>query len=320
MDVDTIAAAFGCSQARAQASHAGINAALLAADCTTVRRCAMYAAQVGHETLSLIYDGELWGPTAQQKKYDPASGSDLSRDLGNTQPGDGYRYRGRGRIQLTGAANYGAFSRWAHGRGLVPAADHFVRHPDLVADAPWRDLAAAWYWTVARPGINPAADRGDVREVTRLINGGANGLADRQDRYTDALRLGDRLLPDHTATTPGGDEFDMATLDELRAIIREEAPGAVWHHPIPDWYREGLPPQPAFAMLAWSATHGAHARDAVDTLRAELRTTLAARTATAAAVGGAAPAPSPDELVDVLLDALARVGPLFLTSRNPDAA
>lgn len=317
MDVDTIALAFRCSTARARDAHDGINAALVAAECTTVRRCAMFAAQVGHETLGLFYDGEVWGPTTAQKRYDPASGSSLARDLGNTVVGDGYRYRGRGRIQLTGKANYRAFSGWCQSRGMVPAGDYFVTNPDLVASSPWRELAASWYWTVARTGINPAADRGDVREVTRLINGGANGLADRQNRYDGALKLDGRLLPARAAggtSTPGGDWFDMATEADLRRVIEQVVPTAVWHHPIPDYYGPDLPPQGAYAILAWAAAHAAHARNGaaeVAALRTELRAALSQRLPAAATGGGALSAVDVEDLVDAVIEALART-PLTL--------
>lgn len=222
MDAATLARAMDCSRAVADGAVAGMNQAMLAADCTTVRRAAMWCAQIGHETLSLRYDQEIWGPTKQQLRYDPASGTQLSRNLGNTAPGDGYRYRGRGRIQLTGKGGYGRFSAWCHDRRLVPTPDHFVRHPDLVAQAPWRELAAAWYWTVARK-INPPADRGDVRECTRLINGGYNGLEDRQARYDAALRLGDALLP--TGTDPQEDDMTPEQDRMLREVYMQLVQG-----------------------------------------------------------------------------------------------
>lgn len=306
--------AFRCSRARAESSVVGMNQAMALAECSTVRRCAMWCGQVGHETLSLFYDHEVWGPTAQQLKYDPASGSALSKQLGNTQPGDGRLYAGAGRIQLTGRANFGAFSRWCYDRKLVATVDHFVRFPELVATAPWRDLAAAWYWTVARRGLNAAADRGDVRECTRLINGGYNGLADRQDRYDGALRLDRRLLPDAAVAASGGDWFDMATEADLRRVLTEVLPRAVWEYPIPDYYGDGKrPPQGAFSILAWACTHAAYARDnsaGIAQLRADVRGALAGQPA----VAGAAPADL-DGLVEAVLASIA-AHPLHLT-RDP---
>ncbi|MEV1295760.1 hypothetical protein [Pseudonocardia sp. NPDC049635] len=307
MDVDTMVLAFRCSRTRAQRYAEAMNTAMLAASCTTVNRAAMWCAQVGHETLGLYYQEELADGSAYEGR----------KSLGNTQPGDGPRFKGRGWIQLTGRDNYTAFSRWCFTRGLVPAVDHIVRSPALVAEPPWSGLAAAWYWTVARPTINARADAADLDAVTRLINGGTNGLDDRRSRWEGALKLGARLLPAAPATTrplpaPGRTWFDMATEEDLRRIIREETPPAVWHHPIPDWYQPDLPPQGAFAMLAWAAAHAAHARNnaaAVDALRNELRTALAGRPATARA----APA-DVEDLVDTVVEAIAR-RPLFLTDR-----
>jgi predicted chitinase len=181
---------------------ADYNAALLAADCTTVNRAAMFAAQIGHESGGLRYMEEI------------ASGADYEgrRDLGNTQSGDGRRFKGRGPIQLTGRHNYGKFSAWCHGRGLVDTPDYFVRNPTLVATSRWGFLAASWYWTVARPKINSYCDKGDALSVSREINGWIklrdgswrtpNGWTDRSARWERCRRLGNRLLSDGTAPAP----------------------------------------------------------------------------------------------------------------------
>ncbi|EHL99402.1 hypothetical protein HMPREF9946_03164 [Acetobacteraceae bacterium AT-5844] len=98
-------------------------------------------------------------------------------NLGNTQPGDGWRFRGGGLIQLTGRENYAAFAT-AHGIALQVAAD-YVRAPEGAV------ASALWFWRT-RGLINPAY-RGDVSTCTRIINGGTNGLADRLARYRNAL-------------------------------------------------------------------------------------------------------------------------------------
>src|SRR5690606_24265284 len=90
-------------------------------------------------------------------------------------PGDGYKYRGRGFIQLTGRANYAA-------AGAYLGID-LVNNPDLASDPDIAAAIALWYWYVARPKISQAAQLGDVRFVTRQINGGLNGLADRSSKY-----------------------------------------------------------------------------------------------------------------------------------------
>ena len=88
---------------------------------------------------------------------------------GNEASGDGWRYRGRGFIQLTGKSNYVALSR--------ELQIDFVKNPDLLLQEPNALLSALWFWN--RNNLNRLADKDDVRGVTRVINGGFNGLDDR---------------------------------------------------------------------------------------------------------------------------------------------
>lgn len=143
-------------------------------------RLAQYVAQVAHESAAFRYDRELWGPTPAQKRYDTRT------DLGNTAEadGDGFKYRGRASIQITGRANYRAFRDWARKR--VVTAPDFLEDPDAVLTDPWEGLAPIWYWSVRE--LNRYADRGDIEMVTRRINGGLNGYADRL-RYYDRAAL-----------------------------------------------------------------------------------------------------------------------------------
>jgi putative chitinase len=94
---------------------------------------------------------------------------------GNEESGDGWKFRGRGCIQLTGRANYTAYDQ------AVP--ENVLVNPDLVAGAMALD-SAGWFWRTN--GLNQIADTGDVTAVTKRVNGGTHGLADRQSRY-DAL-------------------------------------------------------------------------------------------------------------------------------------
>lgn len=94
-------------------------------------------------------------------------------NLGNTQAGDGARYIGRGFIQLTGRTNYTA-------AGDALGLD-LVNHPELAEDRANAARIAVWFWTTHR--IGPAARSGNVREVTRIVNGHQIGLADRERRY-----------------------------------------------------------------------------------------------------------------------------------------
>lgn len=123
-------------------------------------RLAHFMAQLVHESGSFRYMEEL----ASGQAYEGRS------DLGNTQPGDGKRYKGRGPIQLTGRANYRTFGR-AIGIDLE-------RHPEIAAIPSIGLHVALEYWKSR--GLNALADTDNVREITRKINGGWNGLADRE--------------------------------------------------------------------------------------------------------------------------------------------
>lgn len=141
-------------------------------------RLAHYVAQIAHESGRFKYDRELWGPTEAQRRYDTRT------DLGNTAAadGDGFLFRGRGPIQITGRSNYRQFRDWA--RRFDSGAPDFEASPDAVLTSPWEGLAPIWYWETRR--LNTYADRGDIEMVTRTINGGLNGLSDRIDLYTRA--------------------------------------------------------------------------------------------------------------------------------------
>lgn len=196
MDARTLATAMGSNIAKANQYVGDFNIALYRANCTTINRSAMFCAQIGHESVGLVYMEEIASGAAYEGR----------RDLGNTQAGDGKRFKGRGPIQLTGRHNYGLFGRWCRDVGLVNDANYFVNNPTQVAMSKWGFLAASWYWTVARPNLNAQSDRGDIVAATRSINGGTNGLADRTRRWNNARRLGNALLPSGGVAAPGGIE------------------------------------------------------------------------------------------------------------------
>lgn len=135
----------------------------------TADRIAAFLAQIAHESSRLRYVCELWGPTPAQTRYE------MRRDLGNRNPGDGFRYRGRGLIQVTGRANY-ASARDAL-RKLFPDCPDFEVKPEALEIPKWAALSAAHFWESR--GLNELADIGAFQQVTRRINGGLNGLADR---------------------------------------------------------------------------------------------------------------------------------------------
>lgn len=193
-----------------------VKQALLQSDCTTLNRVAMWMAQIGHESGGLRWMEEL----ADGSAYEGRS------DLGNTQPGDGARYKGRGPIQITGRTNYAKLSEWAYSKQLVPTVTFFVDEPEKLASDKYGFLGAVWYWTVARPAINGMCDRADLEAVTRAINGGLNGIEDRRSRWSNALSLG------FDALNPGaaqGDSDDMAQIpkdqwDRVYAEITKRFP------------------------------------------------------------------------------------------------
>lgn len=106
-------------------------------------------------------------------------GSFGRRELGNTQPGDGWKFIGRGLKQLTGRDNYRRFSRaWLGDESLLET-------PERVAQPDGAVASAVWFWVSKQ--LNAEADRGTVESVTRIVNGGAVGLAERK-KWTDLYR------------------------------------------------------------------------------------------------------------------------------------
>ncbi len=134
---------------------------------TPLRLC-HFMAQLAHESAHFSVTREFASGAAYEGR----------KDLGNTRPGDGRRYRGRGLIQTTGRKNYCDATRDI--RTMVASAPDFEQEPATLEDFPWALLSGISYWR--RRNIDPAADRDDVEAVTRMINGGTNGLAERK-RY-----------------------------------------------------------------------------------------------------------------------------------------
>ena len=120
---------------------------------------------------------EIWGPTDPQRRYEPPN--TLAARLGNTQPGDGKRFKGRGPIQVTGRFNYAKY-------GALLCVD-LVQKPELAAAPEFAFATAGLYWQ--SNGLNELADAGDFIKITRRINGGTNGLPDRQKYHAIALGL-----------------------------------------------------------------------------------------------------------------------------------
>lgn len=192
--IDTLwlASAFGATAANA-AKYADVFDVLRDEyEINTRRRLAHFIAQVGHESGSLLYTREIWGPTATQAKYEGR------KDLGNTRQGDGALFRGRGLIQITGRFNYATMYQRLRDRfgNDVP---NFEEQPHLLEEPRWAALSAGEFWHWKQ--LNKLADSDDVTAVTRRINGGTNGLADRRRRLKVAEREVARL-PESLFSSP----------------------------------------------------------------------------------------------------------------------
>ena len=144
-----------------------LNAAMAEGNINTPMRQAAFLAQLAHESGQLRYFEEIASGAAYEGRG----------DLGNTQPGDGVRFKGRGPIQLTGRSNYGSASA-ALGVDLV-------NDPELAATPAIGFRIAQWFWNSR--GLNSYADSGNFDAITLRVNGGYNGKASRDAYYARAL-------------------------------------------------------------------------------------------------------------------------------------
>lgn len=154
---------------RAEVFCAPLNAAMAEFAIDTPARQAAFLAQVAHESGQLRYVRELASGQAYEGR----------KDLGNTASGDGPRFRGRGLIQVTGRANYRACGD-ALGLDLIDT-------PELLEQPANACRSAAWFWKTH--GLNELADAGDQVRVTRRVNGGTNGLAERLAYFETAEKV-----------------------------------------------------------------------------------------------------------------------------------
>lgn len=163
------------SIAKAKALARELGEAMHDFDINTTTRAAMFVAQICHESGEFRYREEIASGAAYEGR----------RDLGNTRVGDGKRFKGRTYIQITGRANYANISN--------ALRVNFLEHPARLAQPRYAALGAAWWWKTH--GCNQLADTKDFVAVTRRINGGTNGLADRQKYYRRARLVAKYLVP-----------------------------------------------------------------------------------------------------------------------------
>ncbi|SDE71131.1 glycoside hydrolase family 19 protein [Pseudomonas extremaustralis] len=174
-----------------------LNAAMNRYSIVGTPRAAAFIAQVGHESgqltrlvenLNYSADGlmktwpsrfDLVRATACARKPEQIANVVYADRMGNAGPGDGWKYRGRGLIQVTGKTNYAACGE-ALGLDLI-------NQPELLERPQYAAMSAAWFWSAN--GLNTLADAGDLTKITRRINGGLTGQADRQALYDKALKV-----------------------------------------------------------------------------------------------------------------------------------
>lgn len=166
--------------------------------------------RVAHALAQLAHESDGFSALAE---YASGRAYEGSRTLGNTQPGDGPRFKGRGLIQLTGRWNYGHFGR-------MVGVD-LIGNPALAAEPQTAVRLACAYWQDRR--CNDPADGDNLLEVTRRINGGLNGLADRRRllaRAKDALSVGgERPLPTVSIGDRGAAVRDLQLALRRRRIL-----------------------------------------------------------------------------------------------------
>jgi putative chitinase len=194
-------------------------------DIDTPERIAAFVAQCGHESGGWRVFSENLNYSAKALdavfgKYFVRAGRDANEyarqpekianivyanrmSNGDTDSGDGWRYRGRGPIQLTGKANYSAFS---NDMGVDA-----VENPDQVSeDKEIALMSAIWFWN--KNGLNRYADSGDIKTMTKRINGGYIGLEDRIHHWEEALKAMGVDVPHADADVDDDEDFELEGL------------------------------------------------------------------------------------------------------------
>jgi putative chitinase len=181
-----------------------MNAVFLTYEINTPKRVAAFLAQCGHESGGWTIFQENLNYSAQGlcltfKKYFPTleSAQPYARKpekiankvyanrMGNgpESSGDGWKYRGRGPIQLTGKDNYRSFAQ-----DMFEDWENLFENPDWVtSDKDFALMSAIWFWNKNK--LNREADAGDIKTMTKKINGGYIGLEDRIKHYKEAIHL-----------------------------------------------------------------------------------------------------------------------------------
>ena len=151
------------------------------ANLTTPVRIAGFLSQIGHETNQFLWLSELASGQAYEGR----------KDLGNIKLGDGKRFKGRGYIQLTGRSNYQAFQEWVikNQKAIFDEQQepipNFIQNPELIATHRWAMLSAIFFWQNKK--MNQYADAMDIKQMTKIVNGGLKGFEERKQYWNVAL-------------------------------------------------------------------------------------------------------------------------------------
>ncbi|WP_240647217.1 MULTISPECIES: glycoside hydrolase family 19 protein [Burkholderia cepacia complex] len=179
MTPQTLSAALRIPLARAMPWADPLSAVMALYAIDSPARQAAFLAQCGHETGGFQWFREIWGPTAAQHAYEPPSAKAV--ELGNTQAGDGFRYRGGGLLQITGRYNFRVM-------GQKISID-LEGNPDLIVQPSTAAHASAQFW--ADHALSALADAGDFLSISRAINLGNPRSAATPNGMPDRLALWD---------------------------------------------------------------------------------------------------------------------------------
>ncbi len=178
---DQLRRGLGITAERADYWDDWLNEAMSLYGINTKKRIAAFLAQVGHESGRLKYTSEIWGPTPTQRRYEGR------KDLGNIYPGDGSRFRGHGLIQTTGRFNHRRVTQRLRARFPALGVPDFEAEPTKLTLPRWAALSAADFWDMI--GGNALADTDQFTALTKRINGGTNGLADRKALWASMRKV-----------------------------------------------------------------------------------------------------------------------------------
>lgn len=194
-----------------------LNSVAAAYDINNQHRLAAWLATVAVESGELKYEQEIASGEAYEGRV----------DLGNTQPGDGPRFKGRGRIQITGRTNYGKYTEYLKAKPHLPFID-FIQDPLALATEPYATDSAGWFFAIYI-AANPLADRGLFLEIQVKVNGRnretglPNGWPVRNEFYQRALTV-----------LPADFQLDASAASSVTAPVAPPAPAV-----------PSAPPEPA---------------------------------------------------------------------------